>query len=86
MKGVNQTEVVIEEIVIQAINAGCDSVLLGGALLVGSDQQEEITLKEVKSICKSVVQAVKNGAIRQKKINQSVKRVLALKQQCVNSF
>lgn len=89
MEGVLKNGGSIENTCIQAFNAGCDILLLGGKLMIGS--QKELSLSDIKKIHSVLVDAVKIGIISEKRLNQSVQRILALKkkylfQEKVSSF
>lgn len=67
----------IENVAIEAFNAGCDILLLGGKLLGGLGH--ELTLEDVKNVHAALVQAVKEGKISEKRLDNAVKRILTLK-------
>jgi beta-glucosidase-like glycosyl hydrolase len=69
----------VDEAAIQALNAGCDLLILGGKLLVGGQIGLELSVADVRRIHASIVQAVQSGRIAEEKINASVGRILALK-------
>lgn len=69
----------IDEVAIQAINAGCDMLILGGRLLVGEKIGEELSITDVLRIHHLIVQAVKSGRIPLSRIDESVNRILKLK-------
>lgn len=75
LKGVKS----IEEASLQAFEAGCDLILLGGKQLIGVHQNLELTVEEIKRIHRVFVQAVQEGRISQSRLDQSVERILALK-------
>lgn len=79
MEGVVKKCASIDDAAIRAINAGCDILILGGKQLVGSNANFELTVADVKRIHKSLVSAVQNGQISEKRLNQAVERILALK-------
>jgi beta-N-acetylhexosaminidase len=73
----------IEEAAIQALNAGCDILMLGGRQLQGTEKSLELTVADVQKIYRALVEAVRTGRIRQERIDQSVQRILNLKNQAV---
>src|SRR3990167_8258890 len=72
---------VVAEAAIQALAAGHDLVLLGGAQLHGADITKELTLADVAQIKEAIMAAVESGRLSLTQIDQSVSRVLKLKQQ-----
>jgi beta-N-acetylhexosaminidase len=70
----------IAEIALQAINAGCDLLILGGKQLTGADQQLELSTEDVRKIYQKLVEAVKTGTLPEKRLNQAVQRILHLKE------
>lgn len=71
----------IEEAAILAINAGCDIVLLGGRCLTGQNAGLELSPHDVFRIHKAIVDAVREGRIPGSRIEEALRRVLALKEQ-----
>lgn len=69
----------IKDIAIQAFNAGCDMLILGGKQLIGTRLNYELTIKDIYEIHQSLVEAVKSGLISQTRLNESVERILRLK-------
>lgn len=74
----------IDEAAIQALCAGCDILLLGGKQLIGGHANLELSVSDVQRIHRSIVQAVKTGRLSEQLIDQSVRRVLALKERLKN--
>ncbi len=66
------------EAAIQAFNAGCDILLLGGKQLVGKNSLE-LSSTDIQQIHQSLVDAVKEGRISESRLNESVQRILKLK-------
>lgn len=62
----------------KAFEAGCDILLIGGRYLVGSTTHEA-TIKDVANVHRTLVSAVNNGTITRKRVEESVARILALK-------
>ena len=69
----------LEEGAICAFNAGCDILLLGGKQLIGAHENLELTLQGVQKIHQALCQAVHEGRISEKKLNESVDRILKMK-------
>lgn len=81
MAGVlKQVDQSVAEAAIQALSAGHDIVLLGGAQLHGTSITNELTLTDLKQIQQAIIQAVLSGRIPETQIDQSVQRILNLKQ------
>jgi beta-N-acetylhexosaminidase len=81
MAGVlKQVDQSITEAAIRALIAGHDIILLGGAQLHGVNITKELTLTDIKQIQQAIIQAVKSGRISETQIDQSVQRILNLKQ------
>lgn len=66
------------EAAIQALNAGCDILLLGGKQLIGG-AQEELSVDDIEEIHLSLVQAVRQNRVSEERLNDAVERVLRLK-------
>lgn len=79
MEGVLKKCTSVDEAAIQALNAGCDLLLLGGKLLSGENTGLELTVSDVKRVHGSIVEAVKQGRISESRVNESVTRILTLK-------
>lgn len=69
----------IEEAAIQAVNAGCDLLILGGKQLLSHQEGLEFKLETIRNIHGALVQAVKNGIIAESRLDESVDRILAAK-------
>lgn len=80
MKGALQEYPTIDEAVIAAINAGSDIILLGGSQLVGGQVTFEFKVDDIKRIHASVVDAVRKGVVSEERLDESVKRILDLKE------
>jgi len=79
MEGVLKKCQTVDEAAIQAFNAGCDILLLGGRQLNGMNKETELDVKDIQRIHTSIVDAVKSGRISQKKVDEAVEKILALK-------
>ncbi len=70
----------VDDACVQALQAGCDILLLGGKQLIGSKKDFELTIADVERIHHRIVTAVKNGEIPEEKINLSLQRIFSVKQ------
>jgi beta-glucosidase-like glycosyl hydrolase len=64
---------------LEAFKAGCDILLIGGRCLVGSTMHES-NLDDIRVVHSTLVSAVNNGTIKRERLDESVARILALKQ------
>jgi len=78
MEGVLKGDKKVDEIAIEAFNAGCDMILLGGALLHGQNRFE-LSVDDVVNVHRSMVQAVRSGKISKVRLNEALERILQLK-------
>lgn len=78
MEGVLTQCASIEEAAIDAFNAGCDLLMLGGRQLVGV-HAGELTVADVKRIHQALVHAVRCGRISHHRLDEAVHRILSLK-------
>jgi beta-N-acetylhexosaminidase len=85
MEGVLKNASSIEEVAIQAFNAGCDILLLGGKQLNGEKQNFEINIQDIEKIHHALVHAVRSGRLSEEKINYSVDRILRWKQKILSN-
>ncbi len=69
----------IETAAMQAFNAGCDILCLGGKDLLGVADGLELKPQDVIRIHRRMVEAVKSGEISEKRLNLAVERILKLK-------
>ena len=76
----------IDDAAVQAIQAGCDIILLGGKQLQGEAAEFELSIADIIRIHHHIVNAVKNGVISEERLNSSVKKVLELKLKYALSF
>lgn len=79
MEGILKTCQTVDEAAIRALNAGCDILLLGGAQLVEGDIHFEATVPDVKRIHKILCEAVREGKIKEERLDEAVGRILKLK-------
>ncbi len=80
MQAVLKTCKTVDEAAIQALIAGCDILLLGGAEITRGDIHFEVTTPDVKRIHNSLVTAVKEGRISMERLDDAVSRILLLKE------
>lgn len=78
MEGVLKNSGTVEEAAIRALNAGCDILLLGGQQLI-DNERVPLKAQDVERIHQSLVHAVKQGVISEKRLNTAVQRILDLK-------
>lgn len=79
MRGVIKECHTVDEAAIRALNAGCDLLILGGKLLIGTSNGYELKTADVQQVARSLVDAVRMGRIPEERLNQAVDRVLQLK-------
>lgn len=80
MQGILDQEDDIRKVALKSLLAGHDLLLLGGKQLQKQQQGYELTADDVYRIHAYLVQAVKEGIIKEERINESVARILALKE------
>jgi len=68
----------LSDAAIQAINAGCDMLLIGGRCLIGSTLHE-VTYDDIAQVHAALVGAVQSGQISKDRLDNSVTRILKLK-------
>lgn len=78
MQGIQSLCTTLSDAAIQAVNAGCDIVLLGGRCLVGTALQE-ITYATIAQVHADLVTAVHNGSLSKERLDTAVSRILKLK-------
>lgn len=80
MQGVlDQTTGVIDA-ALQSFKAGHDILLLGGKQLLGESKGFEVTFHDVKDIQQAFVHAIRSGVISEKRLDESVAKILAFKE------
>lgn len=79
MKGVIKKSQTVDEAAIQALKAGCDILILGGRLLNDYLSDNELNISDVRRIHQSIVAAIKNGRVSEKRLNEAVQKILKLK-------
>jgi beta-N-acetylhexosaminidase len=84
MDGVLKKCHTIDEAAIQALNAGCDILLLGGKLLTGGHVLE-LTVSDIQRIHSAIVEAVKYGRVKEERLNEATTKILALKKRYLTS-
>ncbi|WP_154017925.1 glycoside hydrolase family 3 protein [Candidatus Protochlamydia phocaeensis] len=70
----------IEEAALNSLQAGHDIILLGGKQLLSHQQGLELTTEDILKIHRFLVNAVQQGVLAEERLDQSVQRILALKQ------
>ncbi len=87
MEGVLKKCLNIENTSLQALQAGCDILLLGGHQLNGNSSLE-LKFKDIQRIHKSIVQSVKNDKNLELRLNGAVERILTLKEKylCIQHY
>lgn len=70
----------VEEAALKSLEAGHDLLVLGGKQLLTSQDGFEITVEDVIKLHRFLVDAVKQGILSQERLDQSVQRILDLKQ------
>ncbi len=70
----------VDEAAVKALQAGYDMLILGGKVLLGTQDSLELTVQDVKRIHGHILDAVHEGRLSMDRINEAVKRVLAFKQ------
>lgn len=75
MKGLLKNTASLEEAAIRAIEAGCDMLLIGYPRLMGT----KTTPSHVQNVHQAIMEAVQKGLIDEKRIDESVQRILTLK-------
>jgi beta-N-acetylhexosaminidase len=79
MQGVlKQSDYSLETAAIQAFDAGCDMLILGGRELLGC--RIPVTVEEIIGVHRALVHAVEEGRISEKRLDASVQRILDLKE------
>ncbi len=79
MEALLQNSLSIEEAAIDAINAGCDLLILGGKQLIGTHADLELKVSDVQKIHQALLQAVQSGRLSEERLNDALNRVLQLK-------
>jgi beta-N-acetylhexosaminidase len=80
MKGVLQEGEKIEELAVEAFLAGCDLLCIGGEYGVNRSTPEA-QVQKVINVYDHLLEAVKKGKISEKRLDESVERILKLKNQ-----
>ena len=79
MHGVLTQTKTLEEAAIRALQAGCDLLILGGAI-IENEHSSTISLKDIDSVHSALMQAVQSGRVPQARLDEAVDRILRLKQ------
>ena len=83
MEGVVTKYYTVEEAAIQALNAGCDILILGGRMIVGNQAGMELTLADIQRIHGDIVNAVKSGRLKEVRLDEAVEKILDLKKRYI---
>lgn len=78
MEGILQITPSIEEAAVMAFNAGCDLLILGGRPF--TKERKELTPDDIIRIHAYLTKAVTDGTITEQRLNESVERIIRLKQ------
>lgn len=70
----------LEEAVLRSLQAGHDLVLLGGKQLLATQNGLEFTFDDIKRVHRFLLDAISQGKLSEQRLNESVARILALKQ------
>jgi beta-N-acetylhexosaminidase len=79
MQGVLENCSSSDEAAIATILAGADMLILGGSQLTGEKTLFEFTVSDFVRIHRSIVNAIQNGRISEKQIDESISRIMQLK-------
>jgi len=79
MEGVLKQCHTVDEAAIRSLNAGCDLLILGGKVLSHELAGYELTSEDIERIRSSIVKAVKEGRISEKRLDEAVAKILSLK-------
>ncbi len=77
MEGVVKKCKSVDEAAIQALEAGCDILILGGKLLNGFCS--ELSVADVKRVHLAIVHAVQTGRVSEERLNEAVEKIIDLK-------
>lgn len=80
MEGVLSQCSSLEEAVLRSLEAGHDLVILGGKQLLTAQNGLEFTVDDIKRVHRFLLDAVRQGKWSEQRLNESVARILALKQ------
>jgi len=81
MEGIIKQCQSVDNAAIEALNAGCDILILGGLQLNGEKIGYELTTSDVRRIHKAIVQAVKEGRVPEERLDEAVSKILKYKKQ-----
>lgn len=68
----------VAEASIRAINAGCDLLIFGGKVL-HNEHEFEFRIEDIRSIHKTIVEAVQSGRISEDRLEEALDRILSVK-------
>lgn len=78
MGAITATHTNLGQAAINAFNAGCDILLVGGKKLIGSSHQE-LSGGEIATVHQALVEAVHSGCISEQRLDSAVEKILTLK-------
>lgn len=79
MKGVRDNAVSVDQAALEALQAGCDIILLSGFAQCPRTGRFELSVSDVKRIHSFIVQAVADGQLALEQVDESVAKILNLK-------
>lgn len=83
MAGLLKNSLSIEEAAIEALEAGCDLLILGGRQIIGHQKGCELTFEQIQRIVYSIVKAVQSGRIPLQRVDEAIQRSLLLKERTI---
>lgn len=75
----------IADAAIQALNAGCDILLLGGRHLNLGNSSRELSISDIEWIHESIIDAIKCGKVSEDRLSQAVENILKVKNKYISS-
>ena len=78
MQGILNQTTTVGEAAIQALDAGCDIILVGGVRCINGTTVE-LSVDDVKEIRNSLLDSIRTGRVSESRLNEAVQRILNLK-------